>query len=280
VDSGLQTSSTAGEKPAVTPDAREAARGKRFGALVPALARLGVTPDMVSWAGLGLAIACGACLAVGASHTLPLGGPKPDASWWPVLAGLMLGLSALADLLDGDLARARGAGSRFGALLDSTLDRFGDAAILTGCALHFAALGNVSYVLLACLGLTVTIQVSYVKARSETLVEAPKRSVGYWQRGERMVALLCACFLGHVAAGLWMTALFPLATIWGRVREGKLRIEAAERGEPPPPSSTWLVRNSPAYLLTCATLVLLLAVAPIVPLFRPTSDPMRALFGG
>jgi CDP-diacylglycerol--glycerol-3-phosphate 3-phosphatidyltransferase len=201
VDSGLQTSSTAGEKPAVTPDAREAARGKRFGALVPALARLGVTPDMVSWAGLGLAIACGACLAVGASHTLPLGGPKPDASWWPVLAGLMLGLSALADLLDGDLARARGAGSRFGALLDSTLDRFGDAAILTGCALHFAALGNVSYVLLACLGLTVTIQVSYVKARSETLVEAPKRSVGYWQRGERMVALLCACFLGHVDRG-------------------------------------------------------------------------------
>ncbi len=247
---------------------------------MPALARWGVTPDMVSWAGLGFAVACGACLAVGASHTLPPEGREPS-SWWPVAAGFLLGFSALADLLDGDLARARGGVSRFGALLDSTLDRFGDAAILTGCAVHFAALGNVTYVLLACIGMTVTIQISYVKARSDNLsAPPPGRSAGYWQRGERMVALLVACFLGHVPAGLWMTAFFPVPTIWGRVREGRRRIEAEERGEPPPPPSDFLVRNSPFYLITCASLVLLLVVAPLLPLFRGDSDPLRALFSG
>lgn len=259
----------------------EAARGKRFGALVPALAALGVTPDMVSWAGLFLALACGACLAVGASHTLPLFGAGEDASWWPFLAGLFLGASALADLLDGDLARARGRPSRFGALLDSTLDRFGDAAILGGCALHFAAQGNVTYVLLVIVGITVTIQVSYVKARAENLGPMPSgtRSVGYWQRGERMVTLLCGAFMGHVPAALWMTAVFPFATVWGRVREGRRRIEARESGEAPPPASRFLVRNSPLYLATCASLVVLLALMPRVPLFRGSADPLGALFG-
>ncbi len=256
-------------------DAEVASRGRRFGALVPALVRLGVTPDMVSWAGLGLSVACAACLAVGASHTLPIFGGDRPSSWWPFVAFLLLGLACLADLLDGDIARAGAGATPEGALLDSTLDRFGDVAFYAGCGVHFAAMGNPSYVALACLAIAAASLVSYVKARGETLAPGVRMG-GYWGRGERMVTLLVGCFVGHVPAALWMLATLPFLTVWRRVREGLERL----RGAAPP---AWALRpgwrrSSPLYLATCAALVVILLALPYLhPAFGGGFDPLGPL---
>ncbi len=120
------------------------------------------------------------------STGLRLGGPV--ASWYPLAALAWLFVAAACDMLDGAVARSGNLHSRFGAVLDSTVDRFSDIAIWGACALYFAAAGNVTYCLLTFLALSNTFLISYVKARAEDLI--PDCSVGFWQRGERFFAIL------------------------------------------------------------------------------------------
>lgn len=174
---------------------------------------------MVSYAGFACALAAAVALGAGAGHALPLVGDRSGgrpASWWPAAAAVLLAVAALADLLDGAVARAAGMQTRFGALLDSTLDRFGDVALFAGCAVYYAVQGNVSLVLVSFLAAASAVQVSYVKARGENLVEG--LGVGFWQRGERIVTLLVGCVSGNVATSLCMLALFPPFTVLRRVR--------------------------------------------------------------
>jgi CDP-diacylglycerol--glycerol-3-phosphate 3-phosphatidyltransferase len=95
----------------------------------------------------------------------------------------------LLDMLDGALARARGGGSVFGAVLDSTGDRAADAAIFAGLVWWFSGEGDnrmVVWLSLTCLVLGVLT--SYVKARAEGM--GLTCDVGLVERTERLILIL------------------------------------------------------------------------------------------
>jgi len=185
------------------------------------LARIGVTPNMLSVFGLGMTVVAGVALALGAGA--PPGwrfDPRPidahAANAYLPIAGVLLVLCAAGDMLDGAVARIGGKGSTFGAFLDSTLDRFSDFAIYLGIAFYFACRGNLTYTFLPFLATFAGLMISYTRARAEDLIDFC--TVGYWQRGERFAAVLIAVFAANVPALLWQQALSPMFTVWARIR--------------------------------------------------------------
>ena len=115
------------------------------------------------------------------------------------LGALILLAGSLGDLLDGPLARHTGRVSRFGAFLDSTVDRYSDFFVFGGLAWHFANQGMWSSFLMTLGVLLGAYATSYTRARGESLV--PAVSVGLFERPERVILL----FIGSLA-----TPLLPL----------------------------------------------------------------------
>ena len=142
--------------------------------VVRGLARAGVTPDMVTITGT-LAAVLGAVFLIGNGFL-----------FW---GAFVVTLSVLLDLLDGALARARGGGSLFGAVLDSTGDRAADAAIFGALAWWFSGRGDDRLlVLLALICLVLGVLTSYVKARAEGV--GLSCDVGIVERTERLILVL------------------------------------------------------------------------------------------
>jgi len=144
------------------------------------LLRLGVKPDHVTIVGT-----LGVCF--GALFFFPRG-----ELFWGVM---FITAFVFSDIMDGYMARQSGQSSKWGAFLDSTLDRFGDAAIFGGLAIYYttvhaeADLGNVKtyfYLSLACLVLgSIT---SYARARAEALGMQAKGGIA--ERSDRLVSIL------------------------------------------------------------------------------------------
>ncbi|UCC30249.1 MAG: CDP-alcohol phosphatidyltransferase family protein [Phycisphaerales bacterium] len=246
------------------------------------LISLGVTPNMLSVAGFVLT-GCGAvCLLLGAGHAAPweVRIAPTSASWWPLMGAILLTVAGASDLLDGEVARLGDLGTSFGAVLDSTLDRFSDFLIFAGCAVHFSFAGNVTYVTLSLAAAANAVLTSYVKARAENFVD--DCSVGYWQRGERCGLFLAAAYTGHIPAALWLLGTLPILTVIFRLRYAHTAVTGAKRGEP----SGWVrhvmlwrrPRGSAGYDV-CAGLVLgFVVIAPLLwPGFYGTGDPLRAI---
>jgi CDP-diacylglycerol--glycerol-3-phosphate 3-phosphatidyltransferase len=174
--------------------------------VVTRLARAGVTPDMVTLTGTLGSIAAAAFL-IGTGHL-----------FWGALAVTLL---VALDMLDGALARARGGGSLFGAVLDSTGDRASDAAIFASLAWWFSGGGhNRLLVLLALVCLVLGVLTSYVKARAEGV--GLSADVGIVERTERLILVLTGTgLLGlgvpyalHVA--LWVLLVGSAVTVGQR----------------------------------------------------------------
>ena len=162
--------------------------------LVGRLARSGVTPDAITVLGTLGAVAG----AVGLIATGQL--------FW---GAFTVTVFVLLDMLDGALARARGGGSVFGAVLDSTGDRAADAAIFGALVWWFSGAGdNRLLVLLALLCLVFGILTSYIKARAEGV--GLSADVGVVERTERLIIVLVGTgFTGlgipyalHIALGV------------------------------------------------------------------------------
>lgn len=202
-------------------------------ALARALVRIGVTPNHLTL--LGFVVTCGAgyCLARGAFQQVPYfyTGSGP-VGWWPLLAGGFLVLAGAMDMLDGAVARLGNLRTRFGGILDSSVDRFSDMAIFLGCAWCFMQTGNLTGQLLAVLALCNAFLISYVKARAEAIIE--DCSVGYWLRGERIAAVLIGCVSGHVAAVLWQLALLSFFTVLRRLDYARRAAAALDGSRPAP----------------------------------------------
>jgi CDP-diacylglycerol--glycerol-3-phosphate 3-phosphatidyltransferase len=149
----------------------------------------GVSPDAVTVAGTA-AVVLTALTAYPTGH---------------LLAGtLVIGLFVLTDSLDGVMARRSGRSSDWGAFLDSTLDRFGDAAIFAGLVLWFTGDGDhrtAAVLALTCLVLGSVVP--YARARAEGL--GMTASVGIAERADRLLAVLLATAL--VGAGLPVVVL-------------------------------------------------------------------------
>ncbi|GAB3281524.1 phosphatidylinositol phosphate synthase [Kineosporia babensis] len=155
-----------------------------FSPVARLLLRWGVSPDAVTLVGT-----IGVCF--GALAFFPR-----DELFWGVM---VVTAFVFSDLIDGTMARMSGRSSVWGAYLDSTLDRFGDAAVFGGLVLCFAGPrdNDVMMVLsLACLVLG--FLVSYSRARAEGL--GMQANVGVAERSERLVLTLVAT--GFVGIGV------------------------------------------------------------------------------
>ena len=140
------------------------------------------------------------------------------------LGGWLLVIAAPLDALDGALARVMGQQSRFGAFLDSTLDRVSEAVLLFGLAAHFLRQGAALEVLLAFVALAGSMMVSYTRARAEGVGVSCK--VGLLTRMERAAVLIIGLILGIPTIALWvlavgsaLTALHRVLYVYRRVRE-------------------------------------------------------------
>ena len=167
----------------VTPEFRDRIRG----VVVPiatGFGRLGLTPNALTV--IGFVGTCVAALAAG------LG------SW--LLAGILVIVFGIFDMFDGALARATGRATKFGAFLDSTLDRTGENLVLVGVAVGCAAAGFGEGVLLAGLAVTFASVVTYTRAKAESL--GLKGDVGVAPRPERLVILAAGLVIADLAGGV------------------------------------------------------------------------------
>lgn len=118
-----------------------------------------------------------------------------------VAAGVTLLIGLPLDALDGAIARAMNRKSRFGAFLDSTLDRYADAFIYFGLAYYFAAQGNLALMSVAIFAMIGAYGVSYARARAEGLAIGSIKD-GLFDRFVRSAVVIAMLFTGWIALGL------------------------------------------------------------------------------
>ena len=179
------------------------------------LQSIGVTLNMISFTGFALTIGSAALLATG---NLRVGGG-------------LLWVAAMLDMVDGTLARLSQTESKFGAFLDSTLDRYSESITFLGLAVYYANESNAQTpLLLIFLTLVGSWAVSYTRARAEGLdIEC---NVGILQRPERLVLLIAALILGLVLPALWLLAIMTNLTAVQRIHEVYVRTSKSQQNQP------------------------------------------------
>lgn len=177
--------------------------GNLFGALRDRLARrlatTSVTPNQLTFIGVALTVVSAVLFAQLAE----------------VWAGLVLVAAGACDALDGALARARSEPSPYGAIYDSTLDRYSDFFLFLGIAI--GALRDLrpdrfGLALVVTMGALLT---SYVRARAECYIE--RCDVGFTERPERLVAVIIGALTGHLDRALWILAPLTHLTVIQRL---------------------------------------------------------------
>lgn len=129
--------------------------------------------------------------------------------------GLIILSAAVFDLTDGAVARSANKVTRFGAFLDSVMDRYSDLILLTGLLVHYARIERFSYMVLTAVVMTGTVLVSYSRARAENLI--PQCKVGFMERPERIVLLIIGALFDRMAAVLWVMAVLSNLTVIHRI---------------------------------------------------------------
>jgi len=143
--------------------------------LDPIVAKLNINPNLITLTSLIIAIF--SAIAVGASN---------------ILLGVVLILfSGFLDVLDGAIARCHNRVSEFGAILDSTIDRFSDAIIVIGFIF-----GNYVDWFVGILAIHSGFMVSYVRSSSES--KGIDNSVGIAERAVRLIILTASLLIGLI----------------------------------------------------------------------------------
>ena len=178
-----------------------------FTPVVQALARTPVTPNMITVIGtIGV--------SASALALFPIGWLFPGAA--------IATFFVFTDMLDGQLARLKGSSGRWGAFLDSTMDRVGDAAVFGGITIWFIRSGDHLLAVVSLFCLACGMWVSYVKARAQSL--GLKCDVGLIERPERMLIGLTSIGLSGLGVpyilpiGMWALAVGSLYTFYQRMR--------------------------------------------------------------
>ena len=162
------------------------------------LLKWGVKPDHVTIVGT-IGVAFGALFFF----------PRGELFWGVMFVTAFV----FSDIMDGYMARQSGQSSKWGAFLDSTLDRVGDAAIFGGLAMYYVGPGdNDLLAALAIYCLSMGSVTSYARARAESLGMQAK--VGIAERATRLVSILVVTGLADLAnilgvgeRALWATAV-------------------------------------------------------------------------
>ncbi len=156
------------------------------------MAKTPLTPSVISWSGFALVLGAAALIITG--H--------------PFAAGFVVLAAGFFDILDGALARRTGQVTPFGGVLDSTLDRLSDAALLLAILVFFD--WETWLVLLAFLAFVASLLVSYIRARAAEAGLETKR--GLFTRAERVIVLALGLLLSHLDNAL-VIALAVIATL-------------------------------------------------------------------
>ena len=249
------------------------------------LVRAGVSPNALTITGTGMTLLAACCLALGAGAGFAwnfrpgdLRAYQPNA--YSILAGAFLILCCAGDMLDGAVARIGGQSTKFGAFLDSTLDRLSDFAIYMGISFYFLLRGHITYTMLPFVAIFSGMMISYTRARAEDLIQ--HCTVGYWQRGERMAAVIIAVFSCNAPSLLWQQAFSPLFTAWARISY-TATVAAGKTPQIDPRQGPWInrlklwryPRMTVPYDIVTGLNILWLIFAPI-----PVEwDPIRILLG-
>jgi CDP-diacylglycerol--glycerol-3-phosphate 3-phosphatidyltransferase len=203
---------------------------RRAEALIAAVGRVPLTPNQVTVAGLVLTFVAAALVAFA------------QLRW----AGVVLIFAGTCDILDGAIARSTHTSYPYGAFLDSTLDRYSEAAIYIGLAAYFVGMGGPlqKWLVLATLAaLAGSMLVSYVRARAQSLGFVCDS--GLFARPERVVVTVIGLIFGGVvlygvvfllAILTNLTALQRIREVWLQGRAQRLAIERetkARRAAPP-----------------------------------------------
>jgi len=193
--------------------ARKVAARRFSRPLAGLLARTGVTPNALTWFGLLLALGAGGLIAFGQ----------------PFAAGFVVLFSGLFDMLDGALARLTDRTTRFGAILDATLDRLGETAVMLGLLIFFVRNFSAPGIIIVGFTLSGALLVSYLRARSEA--HGLVGEVGLFTRTERVVLLSLGLLLsgidyalitalGIIAILSYLTVAQRLLHAWRQTKEG------------------------------------------------------------
>jgi CDP-diacylglycerol--glycerol-3-phosphate 3-phosphatidyltransferase len=203
----------------ISPEQRSGVRA-RIEPIALAMARAGLTPNMLTLIGFGIAA---------------LGGAMAALEWW-LLAGLVATAGAGFDMFDGAVARATGQVSRLGAFMDSTFDRWGEGVVYLGVVIGSTRAGFDLGAWLATAALVSAFMVSYSRAKSESLgfsSGSGMAAIGFAPREVRTVILGIAVVgagifgvsgdagdLGDLilALGLGLIAVLATITVIQRVR--------------------------------------------------------------
>lgn len=162
--------------------------------------RLGLHPDLITVLGLVFVLIAAWLAAQGQF----------------LASGIVLIVGLPLDVLDGAIARAMDRQNRFGALLDSTLDRYADGFMFFGLAYYFAARGQLDEMALAIVALIGAYGVSYVRARAEGLgIRSIKE--GWFDRLVRTIILTLTLLTGWIVPGLIILAIGSHLTAVQRV---------------------------------------------------------------
>ena len=179
------------------------------------LGRVGITANQLTVLGIALSVLSGLAVARG----------------WIFVGVLLLGASAIPDLLDGAVAKAQGTSSPRGAFFDSVSDRISDTFVLGGVAWYLASVhgGHIAVLPLAVIGASNLI--SYERARAESLGFSARG--GLMERAERIFLLgVGLSFTVVLIPVLWLmlslcvfTAAHRFVMVW---RQGSSPLKAAE----------------------------------------------------
>jgi archaetidylinositol phosphate synthase len=125
--------------------------------------------------------------------------------------GIFILITGFFDVLDGAVAKITGKVSKWGGVLDSSLDRYSDLIIIG--AIILGGLCDPLWGILAMIG---SVMVSYVRARSE-LEGVKMAGVGIMERAERLLILVVAALLGYTWAGIILLAILTNFTVLQRL---------------------------------------------------------------
>ena len=174
------------------------------------IAKTGLPPNAITLIGFLLNVGVAWVLATG--HFL--------------IGGFLVLVAGVFDLLDGALARVTGKGTIFGALLDSTIDRYSEAVLLFGLLVYFARRHDTTEVVLLFATVVGSMLISYVRARAEAL--GLDAEVGIMRRTVRICTLALGLLINQVLAILWIlailtnfTAAHRLFYVWQKNRKGR-----------------------------------------------------------
>lgn len=162
--------------------------------LIKGMIAVGITPNIITFVGFVLNLVATAMLIYAA-----MGACQPLC--WVGWAGGVILFAGVFDMMDGRLARMGNMSSTFGALWDSTLDRYSELFSLFGVLYFLQMQGWTWSSIITFVAIVGSIMVSYVRARAEGLGIECK--VGLMQRPERVVLTAVGAILCGLTGSLW-----------------------------------------------------------------------------